>query len=108
MSWNDEADAVRIKVDELALSHATIEDWRLVDAQLFHALVEAQQEVCAVQCAMLALVKSSRPSWCWFEKQAEMLALRETMDDLRILRMCVQSRIYELEAGAEQRYSAAD
>jgi hypothetical protein len=107
MRWNDEADAVRAKVDDLALSQATVEDWRLVDAQLFHALVEVQQEVTAVRCAMLDLVKSSRPSWCWFEKQAALLELRETLDDLRILRMCVQSRIFELEAGAEQQYTAA-
>lgn len=108
MSWTEEADAVRAKVDELALSPCTVEDWRLVDAQLFHALVEAQHEVSAVQRQMLELVKTSKPSWCWFEKQAAMLELREAMDDLRVLRMCVQSRIFELEAGAEPRYALGE
>jgi hypothetical protein len=107
VSWHDEADAVRVKVDELALSRATIDDWRLVDAQLFHAVVEAQQQVAEVQRQMLELAKSSQPSWCWFEKQAEMLELRETIDDLRVLRLCVKSRIFELEAGADQRYAPA-
>ena len=107
MSWHDEADAVRVKVDELALTQATIDDWRLVDAQLFHAIVEAQQQVAAVQREMLHLARSSQPSWCWFEKQAEMLELRETMDDLRVLRMCVRSRIFELESGTDQRYSTS-
>jgi hypothetical protein len=100
MSWHDEADAVRIKVDELALSRATVDDWRLVDAQLFHALVEAKQQADKLHREMVEVAQSARPDWCWFEKRGEMLELREVMDDLRVLRMCVQSRIFELEAGA--------
>jgi hypothetical protein len=107
MSWEDEASAVRDKIDELAMRQANLDDWRLVDAQLFHTLVEAQQHVANEQRAMLQLARSSQPSWCWFEKQAKLLELRETMDDLRVLRMCVRSRIFELEAGAAQRYPAA-
>ena len=108
MSWNEHANAVRARVDELALSAATVDDWRRVDAELFRTLVEVQQQAGALRGEMLDLVKSSQPSWCWFEKQAAMLELREAMDDLRILRMCVQSRIFELEAGVEQCYAAAD
>jgi hypothetical protein len=102
MSWNEEAEAVRDKVDELAMTQACIDDWRLVDAQLFHALVEVQQEAIQLRCEMVALVKSSKPNWCWFEKHAAMRELHEVMNDLRVLQMCVRSRIFELEAGATQ------
>ena len=108
MSWNEHANAVRARVDELALSEATVDDWHRVDAELFRTLVEVHQQVGALRSEMLNLVKSSQPSWCWFEKQQAMLELREAMDDLRVLRMCVQSRIFELEAGAEQSYAIAD
>jgi hypothetical protein len=108
MSWNEHADAVRARVDDLALSAASLEDWKRVDADLFGALVEVQRLVTELRTEMLELVKAETPSWGWVEKQRVMLELREAMDDLRVLRMCVQSRIFELEAGAEQRYSAAD
>ncbi len=100
MSWNDEAEAVRDKVDELAMTQAGLEDWRLVDAQLFHVLLEVQQQAMQLRCEMVTLVKSSTPNWCWFEKHAAMRELHELMDDLRVLQMCVRSRIFELEAGA--------
>jgi hypothetical protein len=102
MSLNDEADALRDKINDLALGPSTVEDWRLADARLFHALLEGQLEIQAKQSEMIALVKSSKPNWCWFEAHAAVRELREVLDDLRVLRMCVQSRIYELEAGATQ------
>jgi hypothetical protein len=98
----DEACSLRDKVDELAMCAATVEDWRLVDARLFHAMMEGQHEITALQAEMIALVKSSKPNWCWFETHAKLRELREVLDDLRVLRMCVQSRIYELECGAVQ------
>lgn len=99
MSWNDEAQAVRDKIDELAMTQADLDDWRLVDAQLYHALFEVKQQAMQLRCEMVTLVKSSKPSWCWFEKHAAMRELHEVMDDLRVLQMCVRSRIFELEAG---------
>jgi hypothetical protein len=101
MSWEDEAAAVRDRVDELAMKQASIDDWRLADIQIVHALVEAQQHVAELQGEMVALIKSSKPNWCWFEKHAAMREIRE-VDDLRVLRMCVRTRIYELEAGNAQ------
>jgi hypothetical protein len=97
MSWNDEADAARGKVDELALSPATADEWRRVDGQLCHALDEARREAARLQRELIAVVQE--PGWSWFENRAALLELREAVDDLCVLRMCVQSRIFELEAG---------
>ncbi|HEY5948636.1 MAG TPA: hypothetical protein VIV40_24255 [Kofleriaceae bacterium] len=102
MALHDEADALREQVDHLALGPSTVEDWRLADAKLFHAMMEGQLEVQALQGEMIKLVKTTRPSWCWFEKHAAVRELVELLDDLRVLRMCVRSRIYELEAGDAQ------
>lgn len=102
MKLEHEAEVLREHVDELALGCAGVEAWRLADARLFHALLEGQLEISTLQSEMVALVKSSKPNWCWFETHAGLRRLREVLDDLRVLRMCVQSRIYELEAGAAQ------
>ena len=102
MNATEEAESLRDKVDELAMSAATLDDWRLVDARLFHAMVESKLEITSLQAEMIALVKCSKPNWCWFEKHSKLRELRELLDDLRVLRMCVQSRIYELECGALQ------
>lgn len=100
MSVVTEAEALREKVDELALGNASVEDWRLAGACLLHALVEGQQQIDHLQREMVALVKSSKPNWEWFQTHAALRSLRGILDELRVLRMCVQSRIYELEAGA--------
>src|SRR5688500_9167350 len=102
MSCRAEAEALRDKIDDLAQRSASVESWKLLDAQLFHALVEGQFEINALQGEMIALVKTSKPNWCWFQTHQSLRELREVLDDLRVLRMCVQSRIYELEAGASQ------
>jgi hypothetical protein len=102
MSCRDEAEALRDKIDDLAQRSASVDDWKLLDAQLYHALVEGQIEINTLQSEMIALVKSSKPNWCWFQTHQSLRELREVLDDLRVLRMCVQSRIYELDAGANQ------
>jgi hypothetical protein len=102
MALIDEADALRDQVDELAMCAATLDDWRLVDARLSHALVDGKLEIASLQAEMVALVKSSKPNWCWFQTHSRLRELRELLEDLRVLRMCVQSRIYELEQGAMQ------
>jgi hypothetical protein len=102
MSWIDEAEAVREQVDELAMKHAGLDEWRLIDARLVHALVEAQQHATELQGEMVALVKTSKPCWQWFQTHQAMREVHEVMDDLRVLQMCVRSRIFELEAGEAQ------
>lgn len=102
MSWEDEATAIRDRVDELAMQQADLDDWRLADLQLVHALAEAHHQVVQIQAEMRALVESSKPNWCWFEKHAAVRQIREVMEDLRVLRMCVRTRIFELEAGGAQ------
>ena len=102
MSLVNEAEALREKVDELAQDNASVEDWRLADARLFHALLEGQLEINRLQGEMITLVKSSKPNWAWFQTHASLRSLRSILDELRVLRMCVRSRIYELEAGAAQ------
>jgi DNA repair exonuclease SbcCD ATPase subunit len=102
MSWEDEAATIRDRVDELAMKQATADDWRLADLQLVHALAEAQQQIATLQGEMVKLIKSSKPNWCWFRTHAEIREIREVMDDLRVLRMCVRTRIFELEAGDAQ------
>lgn len=95
MSLQDEADALRQKVDDLALGPASLDDWRLADARLFAALVEGRSELNDLQRKMCELVKSHRPDWSWFEVHQQTRRIVEILDDLCVLRMCVQSRIVE-------------
>ncbi len=80
MSCRDEAEALRDKIDDLAQRAASVESWKLLDAQLFHALVEGQFEINALQSEMIALVKTSKPNWCWFQTHQSLRELREAID----------------------------
>ncbi len=102
MSWADEAAAVRDRVDQLAMTQASLDDWRFADVQLVHALAEAQHQITTLQAEMVALIKSSKPNWCWFQTHATLREIREVMDDLRVLRLCVRTRIFELETSEAQ------
>jgi len=106
MKLDDEAEAIRLVVDDLAQRCADLEEWQLADARLFAALVEGTTQMSELQLEMCQLVKTSHdPTWCWFEKHAATRALAEIVDDLRVLRMCVRSRIFELEAGRRQLFA---
>jgi len=109
MNLQDEADALRQKVDDLALGPASLDDWRLADARLFAALVEGRSELNDLQRKMCELARSHRPDWSWFEVHQQTRQLIELLDDLCVLRMCVQSRICEEFATvAEQAACARD
>jgi hypothetical protein len=96
MDLQHEADALREKVDDLALGPASLEDWRLADARLFAALVEGRSELVELQRRMCELAESHHPDWSWFQVHARTRELVELLDDLCVLRMCVQSRICEI------------
>lgn len=59
-----------------------------------------RRQMALLEKRMSALVESGKPGWCWFEAQASLRGLRQLLDDVLVLRMCVQSRIFELEGGA--------
>ena len=107
MKLQDEADALRQQVDDLALGPASLDDWRLADARLFAALVEGRSELTDLQRKMCELAKSHHPDWSWFEVHQQTREIVEILDDLCVLRMCVQSRICELFATAAETAACA-
>lgn len=107
MKLQDEADALRQKVDDLALGPASLDDWRLADARLFAALVEGRSELDDLQRKMCELVESHRPDWSWFKVHQQTRQIVEILDDLCVLRMCVQSRICEEFVTAAERAACA-
>ncbi|HEY5924601.1 MAG TPA: hypothetical protein VIV11_23140 [Kofleriaceae bacterium] len=106
MRLDDEADEVRSAVDDLALRCACLDEWRAADARMCTVMQTAQQQLAALQRRMTELVKSSQPGWSWFATLARARELHELLDDLRVLEICVRSRIFELETDDDQRYEA--
>ena len=100
MQIESEADAIRNNVDDLAQRCACIDEWRLADARLFAALVEGAEELEELHVQLCELAQSGQ-CLAWVRIRARAADLREMIDDLRVLRMCVQSRILELSIGAQ-------
>ena len=100
MSLYDEAVTLREKVDQLAHGPATLKEWHGAEAAMLDVLRAGHRQMELLEERMSALVESGKPGWCWFEAQASHRGLSQLLDDLLVLRICVQSRIFELEAGA--------
>jgi len=92
-----ELEALREQIDELAHGAAPIAAWYRMRDHVSEVIVHGQLRVMALRREMIRKARSSTPNWSWFETHAGMHEVREQLDQLALLRMCVDSRIFELE-----------
>ena len=95
-------EALRDKLARLEEGPAVVGDWHRLEASAARALIGAQYELSAIQAEMLDSVRSSPPDPRWHARQRRLQDMREMMDELRLIRMCAQSRLFEIEAEASQ------
>jgi hypothetical protein len=99
---HDDFKTLQQRLDQLEAGPAAIGDWHRLEARAARTMVAAQNEIAALQARMLDLVRAEPPHPTWLEAQARIRAIRELMDDLRLIRLSAQGRIFEHEAAATQ------
>ena len=100
MTLYEEANALREQIDELARGSTSVEQWRIAEAAMTRVMREGRRHIEDLESEIETLCDSAQSCWRWVSASAELRELREALDDLLVLRMCMQSRIFELEASA--------
>lgn len=103
MKLDDELAALNDKLEQLETAPSVIGDWHRLEARVARLLIHAQNELTAVQRDLIDFVRAEPPDPRWYELQAHARRIRDAMEELRMLRMCAQSRLFEHEAEDLQR-----
>ena len=90
------------KLARLEAGPSVAGDWHRLEAAAARGLIAAQNEIAGIQADMLELVKANPPDRRWYAAQARLHTVRGLMDDLRLVKLCAQSRLFEIEAEANQ------
>ena len=91
------------RLAQLEQGPAVIGDWHRLEARAGRALVHGQTQLARLQREMLELVRVEPPAPEWLALLSSVHAVRDTMEEVRIVRLCAESRILELQAEAGQR-----
>ena len=102
MNVVDELAVVHEKLEQLEEGPAVVGDWHRFEARVGRMLVHAQNELTRLQRDLIELVRAEPPDRRWHELQVQTRALRDAMEELRMLRLCAQSRLFEYEAASAQ------
>jgi hypothetical protein len=98
-----ELEALRASVAELESRKTNADDWRRIEARAFLALLGGQLQLTSLQRDMIDHVRSRSRDWSWQRTHLEVGRLVETLNELRTVKTCAQSRVFELEATRAQR-----
>jgi hypothetical protein len=98
-----ELEALRASVAELESRSAKADEWRRIEARAFLALLGGQLQLTSLQRDMIDHVRARRRDWSWQRTHVEVGRLVDRLNELRSLRTCAQSRVFEIEAGQAQR-----
>lgn len=98
MKLDDDLVALNDKLEQLETGPAVIGDWHRLEARAARLLIHAQNELTSVQRDLIDFVRAEPPDPRWYALQARARRIRDAMEELRMLRMCAQSRLFEYEA----------
>jgi hypothetical protein len=98
-----ELEALRESVAELESRKATADEWRRIEARAFLALLGGQLQLTSRQREMIDRVRARDADWSWRRTHEEVGRIVETLNQLRDVRTCAQSRVFEIEAVLAQR-----
>lgn len=102
MKLDDELAALHARLEQLESSNAVIGDWHRLEARVARLLIHAQNELTVVQRELIDFVRAEPPDPRWHRLQTHARRIRDAMEELRMLRMCAQSRLFENEAAESQ------
>ncbi len=103
MNLADELDGLHGKLAQLEQGDAVVGDWHRFEARAARALVRGQSQLAYLQRQMIELVRIEPPDPRWFGLLSNVHTLRDLMQEIRMVRLCAESRIIELQAEANQR-----
>lgn len=103
MNPADEVEALQQRLAQLEQGPAVIGDWHRLVARAARLMVCGQTQLARLQCEMIELVRTPPPDPKWFGLLSQVHTLRDSMEDVRLVRLCAESRAFELEAEAIQR-----
>lgn len=98
----DDVTELRERLEQLELGSAAIGDWHRFEARAARAMIHVQNEISLIQADLIDFVKAEPPDPRWYQQNSRVARLRETMDELRMLRLVAQGRIFEHEAEQQQ------
>jgi hypothetical protein len=102
MKFVDELAALHEKLEQLEEGPSVVGDWHRLEARVGRMLIHAQNELTRLQRDLIDLVRVQPPDPRWAELRVQTRALRDGMEELRMLRLCAQSRLFEYEAADAQ------
>jgi len=94
--------ALHEKLEQLEDGPSVVGDWHRLEARVARMLIHTQNELTGLQRDLIDLVRAEPPDPRWYELQARTRALRDGMQELRMLRLCAQSRLFEHEVAETQ------
>jgi hypothetical protein len=99
----EELEALRASVAELESRTTVADDWRRIEARAYLAQLGGQLQLTSLQRDMIDHVRAGRRDWSWQRTHVEVGRLVDKLNELRTLRTCAQSRVFEIEASQTQR-----
>lgn len=97
-----EARAIRESVSRLEHSAATTAQWRQLDARVFQLILDTQVQLVAEQRTTMERSLPRLRAGSWTRAHARVQQLVELLDELHLVRIGVQSRIFEIDAAERQ------
>lgn len=103
MKLDDELGALHEKLESLEHGPAVIGDWHRLEARVARLMIHAQNELTSVQRELIDFVRAAPPDPRWHQLQSRAQWIRNAMEEMRMIRMCAQSRLFEHEAAEYQK-----
>lgn len=95
MTGEYDVETLRLRVEALERGPSNVGDWRALDAQIFAVMLELQLQLVAAQRDMFERVKHRTRDW--LRDTTRVQTLVGLLDDVRLLRVSVQSQLEELQ-----------
>jgi hypothetical protein len=94
---------LRTKLDALEAGPATVGDWHRLDARAARALIAAQHELAQVQREVRGPGEGVSSEPMWLGQHTRVCRVAQIIEELRMIRLCAEGRILELQAEAMER-----
>ena len=92
-----------MRLSVLERGPAVVGDWHRLDARAARMMIRAQYELTALQRDLIGFVRAVPPDPGWRQRRTDAQVLRDLVDELQMIRLAAQSRVFEHEAADAQR-----
>jgi hypothetical protein len=103
MALEDEVEELNSRLRNLEEGPAVIGDWYRLDAHVARTIIRAQYELTSLQRDLIELVRAVPPDPTWQQRRTAAQAIRDLVEELQMIRLAAQSRVFEHEAAVSQR-----